>query len=608
MTRFSSWCMLLVLGAAGCAVEADDGSELASEGSDGISVAPGATLTIASASASIEDAATPAKNAIDGSLSTRWSGKGVGASVTGKLGALSRVDQVGISWYRGNLRVNHFVVSVSKDGTSYTDVIARDSSGSTNSVETYVLPTPTLAQFVRITVNGNSENTWASLNEMRIVGSSDITSPETTLASSGPPQGSTQTTGSAAFAFSSNDARAAFQCRINAGAWAGCTSPKSYSSLAAATYTFEVRAVDAAGNVDSSPARRVWSVASVVGVTKPGRDNTGVPTGTVLSRLNGNQIIDAAWMAAHPTGMPAGAGAGIMQNQDIYGTVSIRVPNFTLRRSIVRGKQTQPGLEWIALVNVTVGSSTGSPVDVRSTVVIEDSEIAPTYPSSGTTGVYGYNFTARRLDIHHTVDGFGIWWFTNLEANWVHDLTYFDEDGGHTNGTHNDCVQLHAVSKGPGAGGSGGRNRIVGNRFQAFIAQDAGTPATQARTQLCVPTPGAGWDHQAMSAFMINKNVSNTVTDNWIEGGFVPVNGLDLGNADLDLGTWQRNKFDRMRYDNPNAYYGSGGSYDAHPRLTLSFQSQAIVNAGAGTTNRNVFDADSVMPGVTPGGEVTVRY
>jgi hypothetical protein len=55
-----------------------------------------------------------------------------------------------------------------------------------------------------------------------------------------------------------------FQCRLDGGAWSACTSgEQQYTTLAAGAHTVEVRAVDAAGNTDATPAGWSWTVLSV---------------------------------------------------------------------------------------------------------------------------------------------------------------------------------------------------------------------------------------------------------------------------------------------------------------------------------------------------------
>jgi hypothetical protein len=64
--------------------------------------------------------------------------------------------------------------------------------------------------------------------------------------------------GAASFEFSSPEAGVGFQCRIDSlTAWAACSSPVSFSAIPAGWWRMAVRAVDAAGNPDGSPAR-VW--------------------------------------------------------------------------------------------------------------------------------------------------------------------------------------------------------------------------------------------------------------------------------------------------------------------------------------------------------------
>jgi len=84
----------------------------------------------------------------------------------------------------------------------------------------------------------------------------DTTPPETTI-DSGPP--STTTSTSATFTFSSNEA-GTFQCALDGAAFAACTSPTTYNGLATGQHTFRVRATDAAGNTDPTPAAYMWTI------------------------------------------------------------------------------------------------------------------------------------------------------------------------------------------------------------------------------------------------------------------------------------------------------------------------------------------------------------
>jgi CSLREA domain-containing protein len=64
----------------------------------------------------------------------------------------------------------------------------------------------------------------------------------------------------AVFSFSSNEAGARFQCKLDGQAYANCTTPKGYTGLANGSHTFRVRAIDRAGNVDPTPAARSFTI------------------------------------------------------------------------------------------------------------------------------------------------------------------------------------------------------------------------------------------------------------------------------------------------------------------------------------------------------------
>lgn len=82
--------------------------------------------------------------------------------------------------------------------------------------------------------------------------------PETRIDSAPPsPHGSP----SATFAFSSPEEWATFECSLDAAPFVPCSSPTTYGSLADGGHRFRVRAVDAAGVADPTPAEYVFSVA-----------------------------------------------------------------------------------------------------------------------------------------------------------------------------------------------------------------------------------------------------------------------------------------------------------------------------------------------------------
>jgi hypothetical protein len=109
----------------------------------------------------------------------------------------------------------------------------------------------------------------------------DTTPPDTTII--GGPSGTTTST-SASFTFSSSEAGSTFECRLDGGSFGSCTSPKAYSGLATGPHTFEVRATDAAGNTDATPAIRTWTIeATPPDTTPPDTTIIGGPSGTTTS-------------------------------------------------------------------------------------------------------------------------------------------------------------------------------------------------------------------------------------------------------------------------------------------------------------------------------------
>jgi hypothetical protein len=104
----------------------------------------------------------------------------------------------------------------------------------------------------------------------------DTTAPQTAIDSSpNNPTGSAD----AEFAFSSDDLTATFECKLDSGSWDVCTSPASYTALDGGTHVFRVRAGDALGNTDPTPAVRSWLI-DATGPTTSIDDGPSDPTGS----------------------------------------------------------------------------------------------------------------------------------------------------------------------------------------------------------------------------------------------------------------------------------------------------------------------------------------
>ncbi|RNM17304.1 hypothetical protein [Nocardioides pocheonensis] len=94
---------------------------------------------------------------------------------------------------------------------------------------------------------------------------------------------------SALFSFSGPEAGLRYSCSLDGAAYAPCTSPTSYSSLAQGNHTFAVRATDAAGNV-GNPAASSWRVDTIA---PPAPSLTTKPSNPTTNATN-----DFAWTVA----------------------------------------------------------------------------------------------------------------------------------------------------------------------------------------------------------------------------------------------------------------------------------------------------------------------
>jgi plastocyanin len=156
------------------------------------------------------------------------------------------------------------------------------------------------------------------------------TTPPTTTIDSGPSAASSS--GSASFAFSSSENGSSFECSLDGGPFAACTSPQSYSALSAGPHTFEVKATDAAGNVEATPARRTWTIDS----DAPETTIVSGPSGTVASGVATFEFSAGEVGSTFECGLDAGAMVPCSSPQS-YSGLSEGSHTFQVKASDVAG-------------------------------------------------------------------------------------------------------------------------------------------------------------------------------------------------------------------------------------------------------------------------------
>ena len=123
-----------------------------------------------------------AANALDGNSDTRWSAEstdGENAWLVVDLGYQQAIDNVQISFYKGDKRQSYFSVEVSNNNEDWTTVVSStNSSGDTKALETFDF-NETNARYVRYTGEGNSDGSgWNSVTQF-VVGASGDYVPDT---------------------------------------------------------------------------------------------------------------------------------------------------------------------------------------------------------------------------------------------------------------------------------------------------------------------------------------------------------------------------------------------------------------------------------------------
>jgi hypothetical protein len=171
----------------------------------------------------------------------------------------------------------------------------------------------------------------------------DITPPDTTLTDR--PANST-TSAAAEFSFTATEAGSSFQCSLDNGAYAVCTSPHSYAGITTGPHTFTVKATDAVGNTDPTPASFIWTInLPPINLTPAGfinKDGAYYTHGNVVklsisATASSERGVKAYFVSENPA-MPAASDPGwvtLPQNKKAYShTVSYTLSEGTGKKTV----------------------------------------------------------------------------------------------------------------------------------------------------------------------------------------------------------------------------------------------------------------------------------
>ncbi len=408
----------------------------------------------------------------------------------------------------------------------------------------------------------------------------DTTPPDTTISSSPP---ATTTSTSASFSFAASESGSTFSCKLDAGAFGACSSPKAYSGLAVGSHTFTVRATDAAGNTDLSAATRSWTVeAPTTPPVETGGCVAGSTNATTASAVKsavtaGKNVCvtatvgDVSLSDLGKKAVTIATEGGSMGHVEIDETTDLTIDNARFTSVTLRGA------DRTTIENSTIGGTQANRVEDQlifipeeaNDVTIRNNDIGWTKADdSGNTGYgcrcYGETNNLKFVgnDVHDiAADGFQ---GTN-GANVLIDRNEIGPVGANPGSSeHSDNIQI--VGNGPNlritnnwihnqgyyegkVTGNSGSTYIHGGTANSVLYENNLVETNQGRTEIC----GLGTGGTSRSNITIRRNT-------WVEGGltFTDFPGFEW---DCDSGTG--NSVERNIAIDPDGGFAQDGSASA---------------------------------------------
>lgn len=180
------------------------------------------------------------------------------------------------------------------------------------------------------------------------------------------------------FTFASTEPGATFECAVDGGAWTACASPHTVR-VADGPHTFSVRAIDAAGNADTTPATKAFDVdtsgiETLIGAGPEGLTNDPTPTYSFGSESKGATFecrVRSEWApCVSPFTLPKlGNGSYVFE---VRGVVGARKDGSPARRAFTVDADAPE-------TTLTGGPAEGETTNLRSPVFTYASEPGATF-------------------------------------------------------------------------------------------------------------------------------------------------------------------------------------------------------------------------------------
>lgn len=302
--------------------------------------------------------------------------------------------------------------------------------------------------------------------------------------------------------------------------------------------------------------------AMQVGVDKPTGNNTGIVSGFSRTVVTGDTTITAT-------------GDQSWYHYDFYGRLKFNSS----------GQKYFRNCRFFG--NSALTTSTGA-VDCTNSavtsIIIEDSTFFPG-ASQYNDCIIGWNYTLRRCNLQHGVDGCGVNPPSTATANGVTiEMCYFDNfawfnpSAGQSDGSHSDGIQIQ--------GGSGAS--IRGNYFNGYFDTSIGNSPWSRNTAYYSSTIGSDPLYHSLSNIQITPNISPvtgcTIDSNWCFGAEIGINASKSNNSGNNIGTITNNRFGH------DQFIGVNGKAATPSNLPV----QVLMNSGSTwTASGNVFDDTS---------------